>query len=89
MNVQIKAILTAAVENGMTIIVTNFDDYAEPDYAGNNVRDAMDAIESVDECNVILDSDDESGWMIIVNDLDEDEQIVDCSSWVDVWLDNN
>jgi hypothetical protein len=85
----VKAILTAAVEQGLTIIVHNQDDPNEPDYVGDNVRDAIEAIENVDECEVTIDGDDESGWMLIVNDLDEDEQIADCSGWADVWLDAN
>lgn len=85
----IKAILTDAVTAGLTIIVVNPDDPDEPDYVGDNVRDAMDAIEAVDECNVQVEGDDESGWMLIVNDLDEDEQIADCNGWIDVWLDAN
>lgn len=85
----IKNLLTAATLAGLTIIVVNPDDANDPDYVGTNVRDAMDAIEGVDECEVVLDGDDESGWMLVVNDLDEDEQIADCSGWVDVWLDAN
>jgi hypothetical protein len=85
----IKALLTAAVTAGLTITVHNPDDMNDPDYVGDNVRDAMDAIEGVDECQVVLDGDDENGWMLIVNDLDEDNQITDCSGWIDVWLADN
>jgi hypothetical protein len=59
------------------------------DYAGHNVRDALEAVEAVDEEEIsFFDTDGELvGWALIVNGLDEEERIADCSGWVNQYLD--
>lgn len=61
------------------------------DYTGTNVDDAIEAINAVDECElVIFDdmTDTNKGWAFIVNDGDEDERIADCGAgdWIDKWM---
>ena len=55
------------------------------DYYGTNMSEAYDAIEGVEEAEVTFYEDgDIIGWALILIDLDEDEQIADCSGWVNV-----
>lgn len=85
----LQNMLTAAVVCGYNIQVICD---GEEDYHGVNIADAMDAIEAVDEANVYVleqtdDGDEVEGWAFIVNDLDDDERIADCSGWVGRWMD--
>ena len=79
----IKKILQAAVNLNLSIHVGI---EGETDYEGFDVDDAMEAVEACDEIEVELIDEDGGtiGWMFIVNDLDEEEKIVDCNSWVDI-----
>jgi hypothetical protein len=61
------------------------------DYSGQNASAAYDAIEAVEEADVVFyevnaegNGMTRVGWAMILIDLDEDEQIADCSGWVDV-----
>ncbi len=84
----VRDLLATALTAGMTFIVRYG---GEVDYVGQNIDKAMDAIEACDEMEVHFFEEDEPeymlGWALIINDLDEDEKIADCSGIVNKWLD--
>lgn len=86
----LKAMLLAAVALGYTITVAYDDD--EVDYEGSDVNEAIEAIEACDEISVFISEEQEDGSLdvvgsaLIVNDLDDDERIADCSGWVDSFI---
>jgi hypothetical protein len=83
----VRNMIAAAIAAGYYICVSCD---GEIDYEGVSVNDALDAIEAVDEAVVYFDEEGASiGYALIVNDLDEDEKIADCSGWVNNWVDEN
>ncbi len=83
----VRDLLTTALTAGLSFVVRYG---SEIDYQGENIDDAMDAIEACDEMEVHFyddESDRYAGWALIINDLDEDEKIADCSGIVNKWLD--
>lgn len=84
----LRNVLKAAIADGLTLKV--YDPFeGDIDYEGENLQNAMDAIEAVDEIQVDLLEDGEVvGWMTIINDLDEDERIADYAGCVHTILEN-
>jgi hypothetical protein len=83
----VRKMLLAAISAGFTLQIGS---EGEVDYDGNNIVDAMDAVEALEEVDVYVeDAGEIVGWACIIPDLDSDEQIANCSGWVDQWVEQN
>lgn len=81
----VNQILSDAKQAGFSFLVT-YDD--EVDYKGDDVKQAIEAIEACDEMAVtFLDTEQKTvGWMLVINGLADDERIANFSgAWIDQW----
>ncbi len=86
----IRKMLLEAQAEGWTFVVDGGGD--EPDYVGSDALEALDAVEAVDEAQLTMVHDEvDDEWALIVNGLDEEERIADCTSggFIENWLDIN
>ena len=66
--------------------------YAEEiDYEGDNIREMITAMNACDEMEFqILNSHGRViGWGLFIPGLEADEQIADCSGWVNYFMEND
>ena len=61
------------------------------DYEGDNAKDMLSAMNACDEMEFqILNSHGRViGWGLYIPGLEADEQIADCSGWVNYWMETN
>ncbi len=81
----VAGLLNIAARRGYTFVVMSD---GVTDYEGSKKLDALEAIEAVDECDVVLfDGNEWVGTALIINGLEEDERIADSSGAVTRWED--
>jgi hypothetical protein len=85
-NKAIQDMFNHAADEDMTVTVFGYGE-SDPDYVGTNMAEALDHVLAQDETEAHFTATDGStGWALMILDLDEDEQIADCSGWVERWM---
>lgn len=74
-------------------IMTVYGGDSEPDFVGCHPAKAEEAIDAVEEAELILQDEGlkKVGWALIVGGVSEDERIADCGDgdWIDTWTEAN
>lgn len=86
----VRKLLQAAKREGMSFLCY-YDSPFDPDYQGEDIEQALKALEACDEMKLSLIKDEEAlGWALIIQGLSPDETIANyAGDFIDNWWNEN